>query len=162
MSTRTLNGRPLPWPLRLLGWLFRGVLVLLITLATAAVVIMIGATAYYELTRTKAGDLDEMIEAKLPPGASADRIITVLDSEGIEHGAVEPFPGDDNRLLYAGVTKGTPVISAIVRNQGHSLEFVDVQITFILDDNGALKDHEVYEVHRRSGWLKFDIDALKE
>jgi hypothetical protein len=161
MATRTYGTRPLPWPFRLLGWLFSATLVLLIMAATVAAVMAISTSAYYELTRTKSGEMDGMIDKRLPVGSSPERIYAVLDEEGIEHGTVQPFPGDDLELLYAGVKAGTPVIIASVRNEGYSLELVEVQIAFVLDENGMLKDHVVYERHHQPEWLDRNLEALK-
>ena len=161
MATRAFDRRSQPWPFRLLGWLFRGIIVLLIMAATAVAVIAASSTAFYELTRTKSGDLDEMIDKRLPAGASVESIYAVLDEEGIEHGTVQPFAGDDFDLLYAGVKKGTPVIIATVRNEGYSLELADVQIAFVLDENGMLAHHVVYERHYQPEWLDRNLEALK-
>jgi hypothetical protein len=128
--------------------------VLLIIMGTGAAAAAIGATAYYELTRTKSSDIEAMIDEQLRTGAPAEKIFAVLDAEGIEHGAVEPFPGGDQDLLYAGVTKDTPIISATVRNEGHTLEYVDLQITFILDETGALKDTVIYEIRHHPAWIE--------
>ncbi len=145
MATRTLHRRPLAWPFRLFGWFVVGVL----ALAVLAGATVIGAGTYYEFNRTKAGDMKAMIEKDLPRGVTADQVIGLLDAEGIEHGPVEPSQADDRKLQEMGVAKGTMVIKAIVRNDGYSLQLVDVEMRFILDAELKLRDYVVYETHRR-------------
>jgi len=161
MATRTYGRPTLPWPLRLFSWLFSAALVLFVMLAAAGALFALGASAYYELTRTTPDDVNKMIARQLPTGSSVERINAVLDEEGIEHGVVQPFPGDDLELRYAGVTKGTPVINATVRSEGYSVELVDIQVAFILDENGLLKDHVVYEQRHSPDWPNVDIDDVK-
>jgi len=146
--------------LRLLGWLFRGLLVVTIMATTAVAVIAVASTAFYELTRTTSGDLDAMIGERLPAGSPAEQIYAVLDEEGIEHGTLEPFAGDDMEFLYAGVRKGEPVILATVQNEGYTLELVDVQVAFVLDGNGVLARHVAYERHQQPEWLERNLEAL--
>lgn len=145
MATRTLHRRPLAWPFRVLGWL----VVIVVALAVAVGAAVIGAGTYYEMTRSKAGDLEGKIEEELTIGATADQVIGFLDSEGIEHSPVEPSRGDDRKLQEIGVAKGTMVVSAIVRNGGYSLDLVDVEMRFILDQELKVADYIVYEVHHR-------------
>ena len=145
MATRTLHRRPLAWPFRMLGWLVVGVL----ALAAVTGATVIGAGTYYEFNRTKAADMEAMIEKELPPGVTADQVISVLDSEGIEHGPAGPFSGGDRKLLEMGVAKDTMIISGSVRNDGYSLDLVDVEMRFVFDANFKLQDTVVYETHRR-------------
>ncbi len=145
MATRTLHRRPLAWPFRMFGWLVVGLLAM--GAVTGAAVIGVGS--YYEFNRTKAGDVEAKIEKELPRGVTADQVLTFLDSEGIEHGSVEPSRGDDRKLQEMGVAKGTMVISAGVQNDGYSLNLVDVEMRFILDGDLKLRDYIVYETHRR-------------
>jgi hypothetical protein len=145
MATRTLDRRPIPWPFRMLGWLVLGA----VALAMISVAAVIGAGTYYEFTRTKAGDMDGLIEKELPRGVTTEHILADLDSRGIEHGPVEASKADDRKLLDAAVPLGTNVIHAIIRNDGYSLDLVDVHMRFILDEEGKLKDHIVWEVHHR-------------
>ncbi len=145
MATGTLYRRPLPWPFKVLGWL----VVLAVVLALAAGATVIGAGTYYELTRTKAGDLEGLIEEELPIGATADQVISFLDAQGIEHSPVEPSRGDDSKLQEIGVPKGTMIVRAIVRNDGYSFELVDVEMRFILDQELRLADYIVWETHHR-------------
>ena len=145
MATRTLHRRPLAWPFRMFGWFVVGVL----ALAVLAGATVIGAGTYYEFNRTKAADMEALIEMELPRGVMSEQILAVLDSEGIEHGPVAPFSGDDSKLLEMGVAKGTMIISGSVRNDGYSLDLVDVEMRFILDPELKLADYVVYETHRR-------------
>lgn len=145
MATRTLHRRPLAWPFRMFGWFVVGVL----ALAVLAGATVIGAGTYYEFNRTKAADMEALIETELPRGVMSEQILAVLDSEGIEHGPVAPFSGDDRKLLEMGVAKGTMIISGSVRNDGYSLDLVDVEMRFILDQELKLADYVVYETHRR-------------
>jgi hypothetical protein len=161
MTTRAYNPHVSPWPLRLLAWLFRGLLMLTIMAAAGVAVVAIASSAFYELTRTKAGDIEGMIDKKVPVGSSVEHINSVLDQEGFEHTAVQPFPANDLDLLYAGVREGDPVILATVENEGYSLELVDVKVAFVLDENGVLKHAVVYEDHHQPEWLNRNLDALK-
>src|SRR5262245_15215155 len=134
MTSRSLNKGQLPWPFRLISWLITIFMLLLVAAVTVGGAAVIGMTARYELNRTKSGDIAKIVEAKLPVGAPADRVVAVLDAEGIEHGAMEQFPGDDTDLSYAGVRNGTPIIRAIVRNEGNTVQLVDVKATFVFDE----------------------------
>lgn len=145
MVTRTLHRRPLAWPFKVLGWF----VVLVVGLAVAVGAAVIGAGTYYEMTRTKAGDLEGKIEEELPLGATSDQVIGFLDSEGIEHSPVEPSRSDDRKLQEMGIPKGTMIISAMVENDGYSLDLVDVEMRFILDQELKLADYIVYEVRHR-------------
>lgn len=145
MATRTLSRRPLAWPFKMLGWCA----VLVLGLAAAVGAAVIGAGTYYEITRTKAGDLERKIEKALPLGTAADQVIGFLDSEGIEHGPVEPSRGDDRKLQEIGIPMGTMVIAAMVENDGYSPDLVDVHMRFILNADLKLVDYLVYETHRR-------------
>jgi len=144
MATRTLGRRPTLWPFRLFGWLF----LLVLVLGLMAVVAVLGSGIYYEQTRTTAGDVEGMIEAELHNASSTDQLIRFLDRHRIEHGAVGPVDAEDPRLKDADVPDGATAISGIIRNDGYSLELVDVRMTFILDAEGTLEDWVVYEVHR--------------
>ena len=144
MTTHALYRRLAPWPFRLLGWLF----VVAALLIVAALLAVGGTGAYYEVTRTKAGDIEAMIEEDLSRVATTDQVLFFLDSHDIEHGAVRPSTDEDRRLLEAGVPAGTMTISGIVRNDGYALQLRDVVLWFILDDEGLLEGHLVYEVGR--------------
>jgi len=144
MTTHALYRGPTPWPFRLLGWLFAAV-----ALVIVAALLAVGATgAYYEMTRTKAGEIEAMIEEGLPRVATTDQVLRFLDSHSIEHGAVRPSTGEDRGLLEAGVPTGTMTISGVVRNDGYALQLRDVVVWFILDEEGLLEAHLVYEVAR--------------
>lgn len=111
-------------------------------------VVVIGSGIYYELTRTKAADVESMIEERLPRGASTDQIFTFLESRSIEHGAVGPADLEDRALQEYGLVAGTMTIDAVVRNDGYSLAHTDIEITFIIDERSLLKDWVVREVGR--------------
>jgi hypothetical protein len=160
MTSRAYNPPTSPWPLRLLAWLFRALLIVTIMAATGVAVLAIAASAYYELTRTKSGEIDDMIAQRVPEGSSVERINAFLDSEGIEYTAVQPFAGDDQDLLYGGVRKGDQVILATLENDGYSLELVDIKIAFVLDEAGVLKDHVVYERSYQPEWLNENLEPL--
>ena len=161
MTTRAYQEPTSPWPIRLLGWLFRAIVVVLILLLTGAAVAAVGASIYYELTRTKSDDIDDMIDERLPAGATVERIYTVLDEEGIEHGTVQPFAGDDSQLLYDGVKAGTPIIQAIERNEGYSVELVDLEIVFVLNEAGTLERALIYEERHQPEWLDENLDKIE-
>lgn len=145
MVTRTLGRTPLSWPFKVIGWLFLGLMVLII--ATFAAVV--GTGMYYDLTRTTAGDVEEMIEADLVAGVSStDRVVAFLDANAIEHGPVEPVDLEDQRLWDADPQPGWTSVSGSIPNDGYSLELVDVEVVFLLDETGRLKDYVVYEVKR--------------
>lgn len=145
MVTRTLHKPPLAWPFKVLGWF----VVLAVGLAVAAGAAVIGASTYYEMTRTKAGDIEGMIDTKLRAGATADEVVALLDSERIEHGPVLPSSGDDRKLQEMGIPTGTMTVAAFVENDGYSLDLVDVEMRFIFDQELRLVNHVVYEVHHR-------------
>jgi hypothetical protein len=161
MTTRAYQEPTSPWPIRLLGWLFRAIVVVLILLLTGAAVAAVGASLYYELTRTKTDDIDDMIDERLPAGATVERIYAVLDEEGIEHGTVQPFAGDDPQLLYDAVKAGTPIIQAIERNEGYSVELVDLEIVFVLNEAGTLDRALIYEERHQPEWLDENLDKIE-
>jgi hypothetical protein len=144
VAARNLARTPLPWPFRLLGWFLFGTVALIVIGGVA----VIGAESYYELTRTKAADVESMIEERLPRGASAEQVFMFLDSRGIEHDLVAPANLEDRALEEYGLVAGTMTIDAIVPNDGYSLGLVDIRITFILDERGLFKDYVVREVGR--------------
>lgn len=144
MVTRNLARQPLPWQFRLLGWFLFGTVALIVTGGLAA----IGVETYYELTRTKAADVEALIEERLPRGASTDQVFSFLDSRGIEHGPVGPADLEDHALQEYGLVAGTMTVEAMVRNDGYSLSLTDIEITFILDERGLLRDYVVREVGR--------------
>jgi hypothetical protein len=160
MATRTYGRRSVAWPLRLLGWVVSITLVVLIMAATVAAFVAVGATAYYELTRTQADEIESKIQQRLPVGVSSAEVMAFLDSEGIQHGPVEASSGTDLQLLYEGVPKGTTVINGTVINDGYSVELVDVRMAFVLDANGNLERYVVYESHHQPEWLNDGIDGL--
>lgn len=145
MVTRTLHRKPLAWPFKVLGWF----VVLVVGLAVAVGAAVIGAGTYYEMTRTKAGDLEAKIDQGLPLGATADQVTGFLDSEGIAHSPVQPSRGDDRKLQEIGIPKGTMIVSGMIENKGYSLELVDIEMRFIFDQELKLVDYVVYEVHHR-------------
>jgi hypothetical protein len=128
----------------LLGWLLFGT----VALVVIAVVAVIGSGIYYDLTRTKAAEVEDMLDRYLPRASTADQIYTFLDSRGIEHGLVGPADPGDPALQESNVAAGTMTIRAVVRNDGYSLTHKDVEITFILDERGLLKDYVVREMGR--------------
>ena len=144
MATRNLARGPLGWQFRLLGWLLLGT----VALVVIAVVAVIGSGIYYDLTRTKAAEVEGMLDRYLPRASTADQIYTFLDSRGIEHGLVGPSAPGDPALQESDVPAGTMTIGAVVRNDGYSLALVDIAITFVLDERGLLKDYIVREVGR--------------
>jgi hypothetical protein len=144
MTTRTLGRRPVPWPFRLLGW-FVLASTLLVLLALAA---LAGTVSYYEVTRTSDGDVRGMIEEGLREGATTNQVLSFLDSHDIEHGPVEPVDLQNRRLWDAYPQSGWMSVSGFVRNDGYSLKLVDVEMIFVLDETGRLKDYVVYEVSR--------------
>ncbi len=144
MATRTLHRRPVPWPFRLLGWLVLSA-ALLGVLAFAA---LVGSATYYELTRTKAGDVEGWIAEDLRKGNSTDQVMRFLDERGITHGAVEPSAADDARLRDAEVPPGTLTITGTIRNDGYSLSYKDVVVTFVFNAEQQLEKWFVYEVDR--------------
>jgi hypothetical protein len=111
-------------------------------------VAVIGSGIYYELTRTKAGEVESAIEEWLPRGASTDQIVRFLDSRGIEYDQAGAFNPQDGELLESGVPTGAMTINAILRNEGYALTHTDIAITFILDERSLLKDYIVREVGR--------------
>jgi hypothetical protein len=142
MVTRTLGRAPLAWQFRVLGWCFLGgVAVLLIS-----VVAIIGSGIYYEATRTKAGEVESLIERELPRGAAPEQMFSFLDAQGIEHGPVEQMDPADPALKDFGLPASTRTITAVLRNDGYSLSLVDIEITFVLDDRGLFWDYVVREV----------------
>lgn len=145
MVTRTLHRPPLAWPFKVLGWF----VVLAVGLAMASGAAVIGASTYYEMTRTKASDLEAMIGTELRTGATADQVIAFLDSEAIEHGPVMPSRGDDRKLQEIGIPAGTMTVAAYVENGGYSLNLVDVELRFIFDPQLKLVNYVIYEVHHR-------------
>lgn len=170
MTTRTLDTHAISWSSRLIGWFVATIAVLGLAAVVALAAALAGSGAYYELTRTKGGELDDMIKNDLPIGVTGDHIISVLDAKGIQHGPIEPSHSDDFRLLEAGIPAGTTVISAVSRNDGHTVKFggvqmnlvldvVNVEMRFVLDGAGNLKDYMVFEVHNHPRWLNFHPDA---
>jgi hypothetical protein len=111
-------------------------------------VAVIGSGIYYELTRTKASEVESAIEEWLPRGASTDQIVRFLDSRGIEYDEAGAFNAQDGELLESGVPAGAITISAVLRNDGYTLNHTDIAITFILDERSLLKDYVVREVGR--------------
>ena len=128
MVARNLARTPLPWPFRLLGWFLFGTVALIVIGGVA----VIGAESYYELTRTKAADVESTIEERLPRGASTEQIFMFLDSRGIEHGPVGPATSRTPALLDYGVMAATMTIEATVRNDGYSLSLRDIEVTSFL------------------------------
>jgi len=144
LAARNLARQPLPWPFRLLGWFLFGTVALIVIGGVA----LIGSGIYYELTRTKAGEVESAIEEWLPRGASTDQIVRFLDSRGIEYDEAGAFNAQDGELLESGVPAGAITISAVLRNDGYTLNQTDIEITFILDERSLLKDYVVREVGR--------------
>jgi hypothetical protein len=144
LATRNLARQPLPWPFRLLGWLLFGTVALIVVGGVA----VIGSGIYYELTRTKPGEVESAIEEWLPRGASTDQIVRFLDSRGIEYDQAGAFNHQDGELVESGVPAGAATISAVLRNNGYTLNHTDIAITFILDERNLLKDYVVREVGR--------------
>ena len=170
MTTRTLDARAGSWSSRIIGWLVATVSVLGLVAVIGIVAALAGTGAYYEMTRTKSGELDEMVKTELPIGVAGTHILSVLDGKGIQHGPIEPSRADDFRLLEAGIPAGTTVISAVAPNEGHSVSFggatmnlvldeVNVEMRFVLDEAGNLKDYLIYEVHSHPRWVSFNSDA---
>ena len=145
MVTRTLGRKPLSWPFKLVGWLFVGLLML----AVAAFAAVVGSGMYYGLTRTTTGDVEEMIEQDLVADVSStDRVLAFLDANSIEHGPVEPVDLENQRLWDADPQPGWMSVSGFIGNDGYSLELVDVEMMFVFDAEGTLKDWVVWEVKR--------------
>lgn len=168
MTTRTLPTRPRDLPSRMVNWLIGALTAVIVLLIIGLAAAVAGHSIYYEVNRTKAGDVDEMIKKELPAGASTASILSFLDSKGIEHGPPAPAGANDLKVLETGVPRGTMVIPAIVRNEGYSLklgkirmslliDLADVEMRFVLDEAGNLKQHMVYEDHHRPTLL--DLNA---
>ena len=77
-----------------------------------------------------------------------DQIVRFLDSRGIEYDEAGAFNAQDGELLESGVPAGAITISAVLRNDGYTLNHTDIEITFILDERSLLKDYVVREVGR--------------
>lgn len=144
MGTRGMYRGSLAWPFRLIGWF----LLALVVLGVIAVIAVVGSGIYYEVSRSKAGEVEDLIDRHVPLASSTDQIFTFLDSQGIEHGQVEAFDPENPALRDYGLTPGTNTISAVIRNDGYSLALVDIEITFILDERGLFKEALVREVDR--------------
>jgi hypothetical protein len=128
----------------LLGWFFLGSLALLAT----AVVAIIGSGIYYEATRTRGGDVEDLIDRELPRSAATVEIFGFLDSHGIEHGSVQPLDPTHPALQDYGLPASTKTITAVLRNDGYSLALTDIEITFVLDERELYRDYVVREVRR--------------
>ncbi|HET8944262.1 MAG TPA: hypothetical protein VFO59_05725 [Dehalococcoidia bacterium] len=172
MTTRTLDTRASSWSSRIIGFLVATVSVLGLVAVIGVVAALAGTGAYYEMNRTKSGELDEMIKTELPIGVAGTHVLSVLDAEGIQHGPIEASRADDLQLLEAGIPAGTTMISAVAVNKGHSVSFggasmnlvldqVNVEMRFVLDDAGNLKDYLIYEEHTYPRWVSFNSDASK-
>jgi len=144
MTTRTVYEWPTPWPDRLIGWLLTAVAVMVV----AAILAVCATGGYYELTRTKDSEVEGMIEAELPERATTDQISRFFEAHGIANGSIRPSAAEDRKLLEAGVPLGTMTISGMVRNDGYAIQLRDVMVWFILDANGLLESHLVYEAVR--------------
>jgi hypothetical protein len=123
-------------------------------------VLAIGASLHYEVTRTKADEIDKIITQSVPAGSSVEHINAFLAAEGFEHTEVHPFAGNDQDVLYGGIRTGEPVIVATLENPGHTLELVDIKVAFALDETGVLRDHVVYEHHYQPEWLDENLDSV--
>src|SRR5439155_10249514 len=91
--------------------LYRGIAALL----AVALVIVAAAWLYWWLTRTTTGELDQLINENLRPGATPEEIFAFLDAKGLDHGPIDRA-GEYSVLGEAGYHEETMVISAIARN----------------------------------------------
>jgi hypothetical protein len=118
------------------------------TLAVVAAAGVIGAGSYYEFTRTSAGDVRGMIEENVPADATTDQVLFFLDSRDIERSPIRPADPSHERLQDVDLPDGATTVSAIIRNDGYSVELVDVEMIFVLDAEGRLAEYIVYETRR--------------
>jgi hypothetical protein len=87
-----------------------------------------------------------MVSQNLSPGASSENIVAFLDSRGIDHGSVGPVDGT-SYLLEKGYDPDVQVIGAWIYGTSTSVIIEgDIQIFFILYDDGLLKEYLVREV----------------
>ncbi len=99
---------------------------------------------YGEVTKTTVGDVQSRIDRNLTTGASADDILSFLDSEGIRHGGIEDARSD-TAVLDAGYPKGTPFIGASIGSYHVLFVSRSIHIYFILDRTQHLKSYFVQE-----------------
>jgi hypothetical protein len=130
----------------------RETLLVLLSIAGGLVLlaaILAGLQLWWHLHRTTVGDVERLIEAHLAPGAGTQEIFAFLESEGIEHGAVGRAGDSCCYLQDAGISDDTLTISAIMQDTSRSIFIFtgDIQIYFILDSEGRMKEYLVREVY---------------
>ncbi len=124
---------------------------LLLLLSIAAVIAVaagiLGALQlWWYLDRTTVAEVESMVGQNLAPGATTEEVFAFLDSRDIDHGSVRPVDGS-SYLLEKGYDPDVQVIGAWI--YGTSTSFIiqgDIQIFFILDEDGLLKEYLVREV----------------
>jgi hypothetical protein len=126
----------------------RFLLQLLIVVGVVAAVlgVLAGLQLWWYLDRTTVAEVESMVGQNLAPGATTEEVFAFLDNKGISHGSVHPVDGS-SYLLEEGYHPDTKVIGAWI--YGTSTSFIiegDIQILFILDDDGLLKEYLVREV----------------
>lgn len=111
--------------------------------------VILALQGYWLLTQTTVGDVESMIEENVPIGSSQEDVLSFLNDRGIEHGEVSIAGARADSLLEdAGYREGTVYIGAIMRNTSQVFfSTADIQMYFIFDENGRLKDYLVVE-----GW----------
>jgi hypothetical protein len=121
-------------------WFFG--LVLLALLAVGA------CTAYWELTATRVGDVERLLDENLPRGSTTEEIVAFLDSRDIPHHEIERCDANlrCHELQGAGVVPGTMTFHALIEDTRSQLGCVyRIHIQFILDDRQLLQDYIVWE-----------------
>jgi len=168
MTTDTLSARTGDRVSRVVNWALGALAGLIVLLVVGLGIAVAGSSVYYEMNRTKAGDINRTIEMELPAAATTDQVIAFLDSKGIEHGPLEPASASHIDLLETGVPLGTPIISAIIRNDGYGidlgkiqmsllLDLADVQMYFTFDEAGMVRQRMITDDHHRPTLL--DLNA---
>jgi hypothetical protein len=128
--------RPREW---VLPWLVCGVPIFLL------IAVAVGLHVYWEVTKTTEEEVVQLIDRNLSEGASTAEILSFLGAEGIDHGTVHTAEYA-SRVLDAGYPPTTRIIVAIIRDTSRSfLGTGDIQVFFILDQEGRLYDYIVDE-----------------
>lgn len=170
MTTNTYQTQATDTTSRVLNWALGALAGLIVLVVVGLGIAIAGTSVYYELNRTKAGDVEGMMTSELPAGTPAAAVMAYLDSKGIAHSQPEPAGAADLELLEAGIPRGTTVVRAVVPNRGYGidvgniemsllLDLVDVQVRLTFDEAGNLKDRLFYDAHHRPTMLDFSANA---
>jgi hypothetical protein len=144
MTTRTLPGPRTSWLSILINWL-----IALVALAVVVTIVLVcAASGYYELNRTTGDDVETMIAAELPQGATTDQLNRFLQAHAFTETATRPITSNDTKVIDRGVPEGTTTITGTLLNDGYAILLRDVEVWFFLNAEGLLDGYLVFEVGR--------------